>query len=79
MAQLVEQRIRNAQVVGSSPTISSKSTSTACAFFVAQLDDEADRSQCEMKGSRREKKQGAGRSAPNENCDYVSGGSATDS
>ena len=33
MAQLVEQRIRNAQVVGSSPTTSSKKASRKTCFF----------------------------------------------
>ena len=33
MAQLVEQRIRNAQVVGSSPTTSSKKKNEAVASF----------------------------------------------
>ena len=34
MAQLVEQRIRNAQVVGSSPTISSRQSAFAGCFFI---------------------------------------------
>ena len=33
MAQLVEQRIRNAQVVGSSPTSSSKGRDNLCLLF----------------------------------------------
>ena len=33
MAQLVEQRIRNAQVVGSSPTISSKAEIISAFYF----------------------------------------------
>ena len=43
MAQLVEQRIRNAQVVGSSPTTSSRKPCRICTVFLfADVDNYSD-------------------------------------